>query len=419
MPFRPDDVVLTLGGEAVKIHQHYEVRAGVFDQPSSFAVRLGNSRSVAELIRAYPENTPFSLQINGNPAQSGFTDGFGAGEASGASMLTLRGRDIMARVTKAYVGADRGFAGLTYAEFVEQVLALAFGYVPPDTTKFNLEGFPYTRLNKGLSTSNEANRRRMTGVQKVQTKPPQVDKVDIVLEDGTEVTLFKNALPGTSRTTFKTAKVEFGTKWYEGFAKVILDRGGLFLWAAADGTFILSTPNPNQEPSAQITRFSHGERGLGRVVSANYDRGIQDRYSRWIVIGKGGGRKFGRAKTSGDFVDQEVARILGGADGAINTHHDDSCDTIDKCRHLARRRCAEANRGAFTLSYTVSGHSTNGPRGRAVWAQDTVVAVDDRILGINGNFYIETVTMNCQPHQTTTLKLMRLEDLFFGDLEAA
>lgn len=415
MPLFDDAVVLTLGGESLVIAENYEVRAGVFQQPSGFAIRVGSSQSAAQLLAKYPENTPFSLSVNGRPAQSGFTDGFATGEGSGATMVTFRGRDIMAPVTKAFVRAERGFSGLTYAELAEEVLSLCFGYTAPDAKNFSLEGFKYTRANGGLVASNEANRARMTGKERVQLTPPEID-VDFKIDEDVH-TVFGNFVAGTSKDVYKALKCEFGTKWYESFLKQQLDRAGLFLWAAADGTFILSTPNPNQTPSFDIQRIRRGEVGKGKVITHSWDRNSADRFTKWVVNGRaGGGRNHGRPKTTGEFVDREMAEIFGSDDGSINTHHDKLCDTLRKCQFLARRRCAEANRDGWRLDYTLSGHSTEGRYGRATWAQDTVVAVDDREIGLSGNFYIESLLLNRSPQTTTTIRLMRLSDLVFGDV---
>lgn len=409
-----DEVVLTLGGESLKITENYEIRAGIFDQPSAFAIRLGSSQTAAKIISRYPSNTPFQLLLNGQPAQSGFTDGFTTGDSSGATMVTIKGRDLMARVTKAYVRAERGFSGLTYAELNEEVLSLCFGYTAPDAKNFRLEVFPYTRVNGGLFVSNDANRLRMTGKQRIAVTPPETD-VDFDITQDVH-TVFGNFVEGTSRDIYKTLKVNCGTKWYENFLKPQNDRVGLFLWAAAAGGFILSTPNGNQSPSYQITRLRNGEKGLGKVKSACFENDTANRYSKWVVVGRGGpGRNFGHPKTLGEFVDPEIAELFGSEDGAINTFEDNHSDTVAKCQFLARRRCAEANREGWRLTYTVSGHSTEGVFGRANWAQDTVVAVDDRELGIAGNFYLESFTMNRNPETTTTLRLMRPKDLLFGE----
>lgn len=419
-----DDVVLTLGGEALRITQGYEIRAGIFQQPAGFALRLGHGGVVADLFQRYPNNTPFSLSVNGNPFQSGFTDGKVSGESSGASEATFEGRDPMARVVKAFVHAEMAFQGITYAELTEQVLALC-----------GLVG--YTRANGKLSVSNEANRRRISGKQIVETKPPSVDKADFsitgdpaltrrfgtgqVQQEDVEVTVFRNAVPGTTKTVYRTVKVTMGTKWHEGFLKPLLDRGGLFLWATSDGGFILSTPNANQEPAAQIVRIKRGEAAPGgvRVVRHSFRDDTKERYSKWVVYGRGGGRETGRWKTQAEFVDQEMAAILGHENAVVNTHHDNACDTLQKCEHLARRRCAEANRSSWSLTYTLSGHSTLGRKGRYVWTPDTVVEVDDREIGVRGNFYVESVAMNCNPQKTTTVRLMKPADLVFGTADEA
>lgn len=402
-----DEVALTLGGEKVVIFENYDIKSGIFLQPAGFAVRLGHGGVAEELIRAYPPKTPFSLSVNGKLTHTGVTDGFASGEGTGATEPTFAGRDVMARLTDAYVAADTHFQGITYAELTEQVLKLA-----------GLSEFT-------LVSDNEANRKKISAKLSVQTKPPQVDQVTFSISGGdqgasisagdTEVILFQNEVPGTTRTVYKSIPVTIGTKWYEGFLKIQLERAGLFLWATCDGNFLLSVPNGSQTPTYELSRIHRNERGEGNVIRHGWSVNVTNRYSKWIVYGRGGGRNFGRAKVKGSFVDPEMSALYGGDDSKVNVHHDNSCDTVQKCAHLARRRCAEANREGWALSYTVAGHSKMSKSGlRANWAPDTVVAVDDRELGIAGNFYLESLQMNRGPETTTTIRLMRIEDLVFA-----
>lgn len=402
-----DEVLLTLAGETITIAENYEIRAGILNQPAGFGLRLGHGGVVADLAKRYPENTPFSLSVNGQTVQTGSTDGLTTGESNGACMITFEGRDALAPLADTYVAADTAFSGISFAELVERVLAIA-GY----------ENF--TRASGKLVVSNEANRRKISGVQLVQTAPPSAD-VNIKVTEGRESIEFTNIVPGTKKTTYKTVKIQLGTKWLD-WLKTQLDRAGLFLWATGDGRLILSAPNPNQDPCTQIRRVKRGDRGEGftRVVRHQLRRNTRNRYTKFIVYGKGGGRNFGRQKVRGEFVDPEMTAIFGGEDKRVRTHHDNDVKDVAAAEYMARRLCAEANREGWQLNYTLAGHSTRSSVGgaRMIWTPDTVVEVDDRELGVSGLFYLENLTMNRAPEATTTIQLMRLQDLVFA-LEAA
>jgi prophage tail gpP-like protein len=394
-----DEVALTLGGDTLRVTQQYEVKTAILRQPAGFSIRLGHGGVVAEFLKRYPPNTPFSLSINGNTIQTGNTDGASSGEGGGASEVTYEGRDALAPVIKSCVRRDRSFQNTTYHDLV----AAIFDEI--GLTDYTIRG------------DNTANRRAITGKVTVETKPAEI----VIATFATKEAEIREVIPGTTKTTYKSETARIGTRWYD-WLKTRLDRAGIFLWAAGDGTFILSRPNKDQSPIARITRIARGERGEGRVVQHSHRQDVSNVYTKVIVSGHGGGGKnFGRTKNYGEFVNPWAAQILGGENRQVLTIHDNDCKSPESCVHLARRRVAEMNRDAWQLSYLMAGHSTQAiGGGRAVWAADTIVEVDDRETGIAGLFYVEGVTFARAPHTTTLLRLMRPEDLVFAtEAEAA
>jgi prophage tail gpP-like protein len=93
--------------------------------------------------------------------------------------------------------------------------------------------------------------------------------------------------------------------------------------------------------------------------------------------------------------------------------------TPKQAAFVARRKIAEFNRESWQLNYTVSGHTTpsiiGGAGGRAVWTPDTTVEIDDDELGIKGLYYVEGVTFSRSSKDTTTVHVMRIDDLVFGE----
>lgn len=397
MPFERDEVVLRLAGESLRIVSGYEISSSILTQPAGFSIQLGHSGILATLLSRYPENTPFELFVNDRQCQTGFTDGCQTG-SGGGSEATFKGRDVLGRLFSAYAPADKAFQNLTYFELVEKVL----------------EEVGYQELL--LIGDDAANRKAITGTTVVMLQAAELEvnkRADSLaaaerLGDGKE---------GTKKVVHKSITMKVGGRWYD-WLKTQLDRAGLFLWATGEGAFMLSVPTPEQKAAYQIVRIRRGERGIGTVVSHQHERNVENRFTKMIVYGQGGGRKFGRSKVVGEFVDPEMSELFGGPDKKFITVHDNDIKTQKQAIHYARRRMAELNREGWNLSYTLSGHSTMGADGnRAIWSPNTVVEVDDRELGIQGNFWIERVSMRGGPETTTTLRLMRPGDCFFA-LEA-
>jgi prophage tail gpP-like protein len=394
-----DEVVLTLNGESTRIVENSEVRSSILTQPAGFALRLGHGGVVADLLKRYPEQTPFQLRVNDTLVQTGYTDGDRT-QGAGGTQVTFDGRDVMGKVVSAFAPSDKTYSNLTYRELTDRILR---------EVGFDLD-------NETLLFSDDvANRKAISGTVITKLTNSEVE-VTTRQEDGSQVT---DSVAGTRKTTYRSSTVKVGKSYYE-FLKTQLDRAGLFLWAAGEGHFVLSFPSPSQTPAYRISRVKRDERGLGNVVDHSFTRNTVQRYTKLIVHGRGGGRKVGRTKISGECIDPEMVERFGGENKKILPIHDNDIQTVKQAQHFARRRMAELNREGWQLSYVMSGLSTmqsaNGAR--ALWTPNTVVEVDDNELGIHGNFWVEEVQMKITPQSTTTVRLMRLSDMFFSQ-EAA
>lgn len=393
MALYEDTVELTLGGDTVKIAENYQVRCSILTQPASFALRLGHGGVVADLFTRYPKHTPFELRVNGRLLQTGYTEGRSSGGDSG-SQVTFKGRDVMGPLCSAYAPADKSFSNLSYHRLVSDVLDMV-------------------GLGEHLLIgSDAANRMAISGTQVVELQPATLD---IITKQRVREGLGEG-IEGTRKTTYRSITMKVGGRWYD-WLKTQLDRAGLFLWASGEGAFILAVPTGDQRASYRIRRVERGGpiTENGQVVGHEFEDNGETRFTKMIVYGRGGGRKAGRTKIVGEFVDIEMAAELGGENVKLITVHDNDVKTIEQARHYARRRMSEINREAYRLSYTVAGHSTIGADGnRAVWTPNTVVDVEDIEIGIRDKFWIEEVVMNGNPQRTTTLRLMRPRDLFFG-----
>lgn len=389
MPYDADSNRVTLRSDGIPVlyAESYEIQQGILQQPAAFAIRLGADVPTHELADMWPPNTPFTLSINDAPQFTGRTDGFTMSTSESGGSVTLRGRDALAPLHDGYATSERSFASATFEQLVNAALTEVHG----------LSGAPT------LIYSNEANRKAIVGVPVKQTAKPKIDGVE------PDVWVTKPAQG-------KQIQIKMGQRWLSDFLKPELDRAGLFLWAAGDGTLILSTPNTSQEPTYSIHRRRAGYSAgyITNIISSEWRNEPTARFSRCDVHCRSAGGDKARVKSFGTYDDAEV--ISWGINRPLCIK-DDTAKTIQQAEFLARRRIAEARRAGWALTYTVAGHTApslfNGAP--AVWAPDTIVAVEDDQLGLFGSLYLESVEHRVQPHATTTLHLMRIEDVIFGE----
>lgn len=376
----PDSVTLKLNDADVLVAESWEIKQSILTQPAAFSLRLGHGDVASQILKLYPPRTPFTLAIGNVVQQSGTTDAIEADGATGATTIVIRGRDSLAPLHDAYITADESLQDATFGDVVAKAL-----------TASGIDDFT-------LQTSNEANRKAITGVGVRQISPPG---------DGPD--------PQTAKIN-KVLQCKVGERQYQ-HVKKVLDRAGLFLWASTiPNFFILSEPNAKQRPTYRIVRQRGATRNAVNVISARYKNDTSGRFSEAVIYAKGGGKKFGRVATSGAFVDDEMFN-LGFRRPMV--HHDTPVTNAEQAQFYARRKLAETRRAGWQLSYTLSGHSTPSLLGgqRAVWAVDTVVEVDDEEFGLQGQYYIESVEFRRGPETTTVLTLQRPTDLIFGSDE--
>lgn len=385
----PDRVKLVLGNEEVLIAESYAVHCGILTQPASWSMRIGWSKTSAALLKRYPPNTPFQLFIGDNLQQTGNLDSPGVEESSGATTFTVRGRDSLAPLHDDLVNAERSFDTEKYIDLVQkQLQEVGLG-------------------DRVIVASNRANRIVKAGVPIIELEPVKT-VAEIRLEAG-------GVSSGPGAIKHVQVQARLGERRFE-FLMRYLSMGGLFLWAAADGGFVLSEPNSKQEVAASIIRKVTGQtRNDVTVKSAMFSNSTEHRYRRYAVYGRGVGRKGGHLKALGLFEDTEMADW-----GFVKTKtiRSTTIRTEEQAQFVARKMAAEDRRNGYQLKYVVSGHTvpTNGTQ-RMVWTPDTVIRVRDELLNINDDMYLESCEYRRSPHTETELTLMRRQDLVFGPNE--
>lgn len=373
------DVRVILDGQEIVIVESYSVNIDMMTQPAQFSCSVGNGAVARELMDRFPPRTAFELQIAGTSQFQGFTDGWSVSGAAGNTTVNLAGRDSLATVHDATAKADKTFTDVSLEDLVRFVLDETLG-----AGKYTLASD-----SKRLAMANAKGKAKKAKTLKATTEAN------------------------------RKVQLKLGMRLYGEFLKPQLDRAGVFLFSTQGGTFILSELDPDQTPLYRL-RHRRGD-AANTVESFSFSNNTAGRYMACEVWGRrGGGDEEVRAPVKGRFEDAEMKAL-----GYTKTLYvdDPKCLTIQQCEFLAKRRIAEANRAAWRLEYTVGGHTTQqtggGGTGQVIWIPDTLVDVDDEELGITGPHYIEGVTHSGQPGMTTTLKLMRLQDLVFGEAAPA
>lgn len=383
---RDDRVRLVLAGSEVYIAESWEVKCSIFTQPAGFSLRMGNAAVLAELIRKYPPRTPFQLFIGKALQQTGRTDAPGAEDSAGGSEFSVRGRDALSPLHDDLIADESNFSEPTYLELVKkQLKEVGLG-------------------DRTVTGSNRANREIKAGVKLQELLPPRT--VDQILTD---------AAPSgtTSGIVHQSVQAKLGERRYE-FLKRYLDLAGLFLWAAADGNFILSEPNVNQKPAFRIQRRLSDTRDTTNVKRGSFEDATEHRFSEYSVYGRGAGKKGGHPKALGTFVDSEMVNWGFKKTKTIRAAR---ARTKEQAEFIARRHAAEDRRQGSKLRYVMSGSSTPSLNGsRLIYGVDMLCEVDDEIYGFRETFYVSDVAFRRSPQTETELLLTRPQDLVFGPL---
>lgn len=399
-----DSVQLRINTQQILNAERWTVHEGILSQPAGFTITVGDGGTASSWLGSFQPGPNYEIQlyVGGALQQSGYLDSVGASQVeNGATTVTLKGRDSLAPLQDTYVDGVIAANVATYPQLAWFALQKC-GLAPSGPIDPNI-----------LQTDNSANRNFKCGVP-IQVSGPLLTIQQIL--DG-------QGLPSnpTAGQVVAPPQAHLHETWHQ-FLRRHLDRAGLFFWAANDGSFVLSAPNANQQPTYLLRRKRgvSGDALLANVLSMNFQDDRTHRHSECIVYGKGGGKSFGRVKSRGDFQDQEM--IDSGYAHQPVVFRDANCHSTQEAVYFARRKLAQERRAGWTLEYTVSGHTlplatkTSGAGGpqRAVLTPDTVVQVDDEELGIQGNLYLESLERSRGAATTTKIKLMRPQDLVFG-----
>jgi prophage tail gpP-like protein len=375
-----DRVRLRLLFEDILIAESYTVTCSLFHQPASFEMRVGHGGVAAELIKRYPPGSSFELFVGGVPQFTGVLDDPSADDSPGGTEVTFRGRDASAPLHDDHIDSERTFKDDTYLSLVKkQLAAVGLG-------------------DRTIATSNRANRKVKGGVP-IQETVPVSRTVEEILTHAS----------GSVGVVHQQISARLNEHRYE-FLNRYLQLVGLFLWAGADGNFILSEPHTQQVPTSSILRRKGMSREETNVTRAGWQNYTSHRFSRYEVYGRGAGKKNGHPKALGTYDDVEMLNWGFAKRKVVRAKN---ARTKDQATFLARRMCAEDRRNGSNLRYTVAGHTTpfTGGHQRAVWIPDTIHVISDELFGIEALMYLTDCTYRGSNAGTSTeLVFQRPED---------
>lgn len=417
---------LVLSGVECPIASSYTVHSGILEVPTAFEMTIGHAGMIAELADAFPAFTPFELLVGDTVVAVGETDGYSPTGTNG-SELTIRGRDMLKWLVDTTLPDDRSFSEKTYLDLTNLALdevGLADYLVVSDNT---------------------ANLKAITGASKQVKQLTKTKTEQTQTATGRQVTDETQISPAT-KTIHNVIEGKLGSSWFD-LLKEQYKRAGLFLWSTIDRAFVLARPDGQKAPMARILR-RRGTNEPGDVTvlgQPTFTWDATQRYTACRVAGRTGTGKDGRGWVHGVAYDAEMIALLNGAEmtpaayqaaldawskakregGALppkprmkeQSFEVEKIQTKEQAGFIARRRMAESRRNGWSLSYKVAGHTAPAllGGGRCVWAPDMVVHVVDDEFGIDGPMYLESCVYERKPQTTTTLNLMRVEDLIFAE----
>jgi len=383
-----------LANGGISLTESYEIKVSVFQQPAAFTLRLGWGDTAAKLLQLAKPGTPFQLFIGPNVIQSGTIYSRGVPSAS-ATQVEIKGRDYLARLFDDEVQDEASFTDKTYFQLTRKIL--------------NVVGLKEEKAGDGtrfaLFGDNEANRAITSRVKSGRGKKHQTQLVQEI-ETGVGA--------GGSKLVYSTIKATLGTTYYE-FLQQQFKLAGLFLWATGSGNFVLARPTADQDPAFRVLYQRGQTRKVGNAIDRAYEDDTTMRHALCVCYGRAGTGTNGRSKIRGGFVDEEM---FGYGFQNVRIVHDDDVRTATQAEYIARKTIAEERRRGWKLDYTLAGHivpTIKGGDGYGVWCPDMVTTVDDEELGISGSYYVQDVTFRRNPQTSTTISLMRPEDLVFAE----
>jgi prophage tail gpP-like protein len=348
----------------------------------TMSMTIGVDETRFGVMSKFQIGMPFILEVNGNPVMGGFLDSAEMSDDwSGGVSLTITGRDVLSPVVDSNINPSMQIQkSMSLDDLLQKVLV----------DEFDLPITIFDDANGGAEKA-----RNLSTGKKINAKPKKGKK--------TAKDPLKDLRPHAN---------EGGFQYITRFAH----RAGFHVWAMPDGSgVVIGTPTYEQPPSYTLRRLLATNDGRG--ASNNIERGSAKLDYTQVpsdVFVRGKGSKPGDKSQPVGYAHFDAAPYF-----KPFYVTDDESSTKEHADAVARFTLGKALRTSLAYNVTVRGMSD--PATGAVYTVDTVVDVQDDIVGITGLFWIESRTFRKSREGTfTDLKLIPanslLMDYYVGEV---
>jgi prophage tail gpP-like protein len=390
-----DDMTVRINGSEPLLLNSYSINNDLFTVNSA-NFTIGAPGTFKRFTEIFPLGSIYEISYLGTQIQSGLIRQ--VSRSSGENIISMSGSDLLQDFLGAEVENEQYLKEHNYKRLVEKALAAS-----------GIEEVP-------VLVSGKDSRERVVGPVPT-TEPVSKDKGAL--------------MPPGERVIPDTIKLSVGESWMDVIASQ-LRRSGLFIWTTPmggkRGSLVIGQPDVRQSPAYHLRRIS-GDQSSNILMDA-FSNGIEGRYSDYRVYGRNSGSKDGIGKVSARVTDEEMVLFLNQSPGDIDkdgkpkkkrskTVRDNKIINEFQARCLCQRLMCDDRRDAFSLSYSIAGHSLQNSNGNDVLViPDTMIGVRDDELGITGDLYVRAVSYNGDPDSTTTqIELWRTEDIWIEPYE--
>lgn len=380
-------------------------------------------------------NAYVELVINNNVQCAGYIEEKTIETSPGGTTVTVQGRDILGPVVTGTVDPIFKFTpGITVPELVLSVLK-PFGI----TTIYNADAYNLYVIS-GYEKGG-AQGQPVTVKARVQQSTPNADGTVTLSYTTADSTMVLNPLrPDLRQLQADQIKPHSGEGAYA-YLERLLRRLGLTLWAMADGSGVVIDKADFTSPPQQSIVHKRTDGSQNNVLHGRVTTNISSQPSCIVATGFGSGRDTEKAKMRVIMVNELVGlddsgnplpeiqnlkaryksakvlpirkelvpfkRPLGDRKIVkVLNCKDDESKTIAQLEAFVRREMANHQQGALQVSYELVGYSSDG---KHPWAVNTLVSVQDEVLGITENLWVleKTFTKSSGGGTKTALQLIR------------
>lgn len=303
---------------------------------------------------------------------TGFIDSVEVSAGSSGSTVTVSGRDVLKPLLKAHIHPDILVKGKTVEDLV---LAVVEKYYLPGSVPTVFNDNRANKLLVGVEGAGQARATIKEQIEYCQAHPQEV------------------AFNFVARN---------------------LRRFGLWMWAAADGSLVVSGPTYDQPASYEIIRSRSGV-GTPHVIGSRYKIDRSSVPSSIRVRGKSTAKEFEKETVTDSVIDSEF-RGRHFIEPMYIVH--DQAESKKEAAAFARQEMSDAKRNSEVYECEVVGH-TNPATGN-VYAIDTIAVVQDQFCGIDQEMYLVAREFSQSPSRgtITNLRFVPKNTIQFSDVDA-